>query len=33
MEPIDLWIISVGVFAVAAFGMLKLIERIQDRKR
>jgi len=33
MEPIDLWLILLGVFAIAAVGALKLIERIQDRKR
>lgn len=33
MEPINLWIITLGVFAIAALGVLKLIERIQNRKR
>lgn len=33
MEPINFWLITLGVFAIAAFGALKLIERIQDRKR
>lgn len=33
MEPINLWLIMLGVFAVSALGVLKLIERIQDKKR
>lgn len=33
MEPINLWIISVGVFAVAAVGILRLVEWLEDRKR
>jgi len=33
MSVIDLWIVSVGVFAIAAVVALKLIERYQDRKR
>jgi len=33
MDSINLWLISLGVFAIAALGALKLIERLQDKKR
>jgi hypothetical protein len=33
MEPVNLWLITLGVFAIAAVGVLKLIERFQDRNR
>ncbi len=33
MDPLTMWIISLGVFAVAAAGVLKLVEYYQDHKR
>jgi hypothetical protein len=32
-EPINVWLIEVGISAVAAVGSLKLIEWLEDRKR